>query len=94
MTFGILELVGAILGSTALSALINGLLGRKKSNADASTALVDATLKWAGNLVARIEVLERQLIERDRVIAELRERIAILEANINGGKRPKEGLVS
>lgn len=83
---GILELVAAVLGSSVVSAGITALISRKKVAAEASVAVVEVTLKWAASLANRIELLEKQLLERDAIIAELRERVAVLEASTGNSK--------
>jgi len=78
----IATLVGSILGSSALGVGISGWFNRKKMNADASTALVEATLKWASSMAERIKVLEERLIEREKVIDDLQTRISDLEEQV------------
>jgi len=79
---GMLELAIAIVGSSALSAVITAFFSRRKTQADAQVSVVEVTLKWANELVRRIEYLEKALIDRDNIIATLRERIAVLEARL------------
>jgi len=78
----IATLVGSILGSSALGVGISGWFNRKKMNADASTSLVEATLKWASSMAERIKVLEERLIEREKVIDDLQTRISDLEEQV------------
>lgn len=86
----IATIVTAVFGSQVLATAITSWFGRKKTNADAATAVVDATLKWASGLTARIEALEKAAAEKDVLIAELRQKVAILEAEVEGEHSHKD----
>ena len=73
-------IIGAVFGSQVLTSVVQGYFSRGKTNADAAQILLDKTLDWASRLSMRIEKLEAELNSRDGIIAELRQKIAHLEA--------------
>lgn len=84
ITVGLIELITAIVGSAAVSTGVSAWFSRKKTTADASMVLVDATLKWASSMADRIALLEKHLSEREEVIEELQIRISVLEGQLAG----------
>jgi len=75
-------IIASLFGSTVLGSLITAWFGRRKNNADASMVLVEATLKWAGNMADRIATLEAHLTTREALIDSLQDRIACLEEKL------------
>lgn len=78
----IIALLTALGGSTVLGTFITSWFSRKKTNTDAATATVDSILRWAVTLTARIDALEKAVTERDLIIADLRKKVAHLEADL------------
>ncbi len=81
----ILALVGTVFGSSVIAQFVTNLFQRKKVNAEAESMVAEQILKWATVLTKRIESLEAQLEEKNKMISELQRRLAKLE-KCNGVK--------
>jgi len=79
----IIEIIGAILGSSVLTALASNWISRKKVQADATDVIVKSILDWATQLTKRIDKLEQELVIKDSLILELQIKVAKLEKNGN-----------
>ncbi len=77
-TFGVL--VGAVASSQVLVTYLQGKFNKNKVGAESAQILVDQVMKWASSLTSRIDKLEAELAEKDKIICDLRERIVQLEA--------------
>lgn len=85
----ILAIITALGGSTVLGTFINSWFTRKKISTDAATATVDSILRWAVTLTSRIDALEKAVTDRDIIIADLRQKVAHLEADLETYKNLK-----
>jgi len=71
----ILGIIGAVLGSGALSSIITNWFNKRKAGADTDSVIVKNIMDWAVELTSRIDKLEVQLVEKDRQIDELVEQV-------------------
>lgn len=78
----IMTYLGVFAGSSVLTALVSGWVNKRKTNADAAQVTTTTILQWANSLTSRIELLEKREAEKDRIISELRVKIAHLEAEV------------
>lgn len=86
----IATIIGSVLGSSVLGQIISVWFQKRKTeaeagktDADAASTLVDSMLKWQQTLTDRIAALETASHEKDKIISELRQRVADLEAEIS-----------
>lgn len=79
----IITIIGTVLGSSAVTMLIQYFIGKRKSKVDADTVTIDNILKWATSLMSQITELEKKIDSRDHAIQELYKR---LEGDDNGVK--------
>jgi hypothetical protein len=85
----IATVVAGILGSSVLTQLFASYFAKKKTeaeankvDADAASTLVDSMLKWQETLTQRINALETAVLDKDKIILELRRRITDLESEV------------
>lgn len=71
----IITIIGTVLGSSAVTMLIQYFIGKRKSKVDADTVTIDNILKWATSLMAQINELEKKIDTRDLAIQALYKRL-------------------
>jgi len=71
----IIEIIGLVLGSGAMSSIITNWFNKRKSGAETDSIIVGNIMDWAVKLSARIDILEAQLAEKDKQIDELIEQL-------------------
>ena len=67
----IISIIGAVLGSGVVVEVVRSIFNKKKIQADAASTTVVTILEWATKLSARIDILESQLIVKDKQIDDL-----------------------
>ena len=71
----IAAITGAVLGSQTITALIQGLLSKKKTTAEANSLAMDNMLKWADAMRIDIESLKKEVYvlrsENQKLLVEL-----------------------
>jgi len=67
----IIEIVGLVLGSGAISSIVTNWFNKRKRGAETDSVIVGNIMEWAVKLSERIDVLEKQLAEKDEQIDEL-----------------------
>jgi hypothetical protein len=71
----IMEVMGLVVGSGAISSFITNWFNKRKSGADTDSVIVGNIMDWALKLSARIDKLEAQLVEKDKQIDDLIEQL-------------------
>jgi len=71
----IIEIIGLVLGSGAISSIITNWFNKRKSGAETDSIIVGNIMDWAVKLSARIDILEALLAEKDKQIDELIEQL-------------------
>ena len=71
----IISIIGAVLGSGVVVEVVRSIFNKKKIQADAASTTVVTILEWATKLSARIDILESQLIVKDKQIDDLIDRL-------------------
>jgi len=71
----IISIIGAVLGSGVVVEVVRSIFNKKKIQADAASTTVVTILEWATKLSARIDILESQLIVKDKQIDDLIEQL-------------------
>lgn len=72
MDYGkIIEIIGLVLGSGAISSIATNWFNKRKSGAETDSIIVGNIMDWAVKLSNRIDILEAQLIIKDKQIDEL-----------------------
>jgi len=71
----IAAITGAVLGSQAITALVQGLISKKKTTAEANSLAMDNMLKWADAMRIDIESLKKEVYvlrsENQKLLVEL-----------------------
>lgn len=71
----IAAITGAVLGSQAITALVQGLVTKKKTTAEANSLAMDNMLKWADAMRIDIESLKKEVYvlraENQKLLVEL-----------------------
>lgn len=71
----IVEIIGLVLGSGAISSLVTNWFNKRKAGADTDSVIVGNIMEWAVKLSARIDILEAQLLVKDGQIDDLVEQL-------------------
>jgi len=70
-------IIVAVLASGATTALVNGLFGKRKSNAEADKTAIEAAIGLVNSMASRLDTLTKRL---DHLEAELESRDMTIEA--------------
>ncbi len=89
----IVAIVGAVLGSGVISAVVTGLFMRRKVGADTALSLQKVWHEEFNRLSARVTELEKEVKGRDMSIAELERENKELKAELQTLKAQNEKLI-